>query len=114
MDLKTFIAETISQIIDGVKEAQSRAKDAGGYVNPSLAGPVAPELMKHKMFFAAGGVAQFVEFDVAITTTEGTGTKGGIGIVVGAITLGSSGQSRAENSASTRVKFCVPISLPSE
>jgi len=114
MDLKTFVAETITQIIEGVKEAQDRAKAAEGHVNPRLAGPIAKQLMEHKMFFAGGGIAQFVEFDVAVIATEGTGTKSGLGVVVGAFTLGSTGESRGENSASSRVKFTVPVTLPPE
>jgi hypothetical protein len=114
MDLKTFVAETITQIIEGVKGAQEGAKQLGGHVNPLIAGPVAPELMKHKMFVATGGVAQFVEFDVAVTATEGSGSKGGVGIVVGAFTLGSTGESRGEHTASSRVRFAVPVTLPPE
>lgn len=110
----TFISETLCQIVDGVKEAQQRATQARGGINPRLVGPIASDLMKHKLFVTSGGVAQFVEFDVALTATEGTGTKGGIGVVVGAIALGSSGQSRTENSASSRVKFSVPVVLPAE
>ncbi|MGH8601961.1 MAG: hypothetical protein ACREXR_04040 [Gammaproteobacteria bacterium] len=59
-----------------------------------------------------GKVAQIVEFDIALSVKEGTGTKRGIGILAGAISLGSSGQSNEESSAQNRVKFCVPLSLP--
>lgn len=102
MDLKTFVAETITQLMEGVKEAQERAKESGGYVNPMLAGAIAKELMQHSLFVAEGGVAQLMEFDVAVSATESAGTKGGIGVVVAAIALGASGQSSAESSATSR------------
>ena len=55
---------------------------------------------------------QAVKFDVAVTATEGTGTKGGIGVVAGVFALGSQEQSSAEVSAVSRLKFAVPIALP--
>jgi len=36
MDLREFVAETLTQIVEGVKEAQTRAKDHGAQVNPHL------------------------------------------------------------------------------
>jgi hypothetical protein len=110
MDLKTFVAETLCQIMEGVAEAQVRAKERGGVVNPFL--KPTEHLPKNGILSTFGGPAQLVEFDVAVAATEGSGTKGGIGIVIGAVTLGSAGQSQAEKSASSRVKFVVPVSLP--
>lgn len=55
-----------------------------------------------------------VEFDVALTVTEGTGTKGGIGVFVGAINLGSAGESKNENVSISHVRFRVPLQLPQE
>ena len=62
-------------------------------------------------FFKA---VQKVEFDVAVTASTGTATKGGIGIMVGAIGLGSQGKSEAQDSSISRIKFLVPMVLPME
>ena len=53
-----------------------------------------------------------MEFDVAVTTSEGTETKGGIGVVVGAIVLGSHGKTDRSNISVNRIKFTVPIDYP--
>jgi hypothetical protein len=111
VDLKTFVTETIAEIVEGVQEAQARVADTGALVNPSLANE--DGAAKAGLINAWGAYAQMVKFDVALTATEGTGTKGGIGVVVGGITLGSSGQSKTESSAVSRVQFVVPITLPS-
>ncbi len=112
MELKTFVAETITQIVEGVAEAQKRCSERGARVNPRLTGNY---VHRDELWAGEGSApAQFVEFDVAIGATEGSGTKGGIGVIVGAFTLGSSGQSQAERSASSRVKFSVPLVLPEE
>ena len=108
MDLKEFVSQTLTQIMDGVREAQT-ATTHGGIVSPAL---------RHfgKLTDIAqtdvGDYTQMVEFDVALTVEQGTGTKGGIGLVVGPVTLGSTGQSSAQNSSVNRVKFRVPVVLP--
>ena len=110
MDLKDFVSETLIQIVRGVKEAQGSAKEHGGEVSPLLSrrGDGPDSVIRTQL----GKSAQFVQFDVALTVTEGTGTKGGIGIFAGPLTIGSSGQSTNQNSSVSRVQFYVPVALP--
>lgn len=111
MDLREFVAETIKQIVAGVKDAQAVQAENGASVNPRLS--TSAELaVKHGILIASGSAAQLVQFDVAVTVKEGTGTKGGIGIFAGALNLGSSGQSNNESASVSRVKFFVPLVLP--
>jgi hypothetical protein len=110
MNLREFLAETEVQIVEGVKDAQSRTTEHGASVNPRIFATKDSE--KYGVFVATGKAAQMVQFDVALTTTEGTGTKGGIGVFTGVINRGSSGQSQSESSSISRVKFSVPLTLP--
>ncbi|MEJ2440075.1 MAG: hypothetical protein P8Z72_10470 [Gammaproteobacteria bacterium] len=111
MDLKEFISETMIQIISGVVEAQEQEKTIGGTVSPRLT--AGSEFgAQHGFLRAEGGAAQIVQFDVALTAKEGSGSKGGIGIVSGIVSLGTSGQSQEENASVSRVKFSVPLILP--
>ncbi|MEJ2362409.1 MAG: hypothetical protein P8Z75_13490, partial [Gammaproteobacteria bacterium] len=111
VDLKEFISETMIQIISGVVEAQEQEKTIGGTVSPRLT--AGSEFgAQHGFLRAEGGAAQIVQFDVALTAKEGSGTKGGIGIVSGIVSLGTSGQSQEENASVSRVKFSVPLILP--
>jgi len=111
MNLEEFVSQTLVQIVSGVRAAQAEAKAHGAEVNPHLTG-AAEQLGKHGFIWASGGAAQIVQFDVALTVAEGTGTKGGIGVFAGAVSLGSSGQSKLESSSVSRVKFSVPLTLP--
>lgn len=111
MDLREFVSDTIFQIIAGVKEAQEKASELGGDVNPRLSSG-SDHAAKHGFLRTTGGLAQIVQFDVALTIKEGSGTKGGIGVFAGAVNLGSSGQSSNESSSVSRVQFSVPLSLP--
>jgi hypothetical protein len=114
MELQTFVAETLAQIVEGVAQARQRCRAAGARVNPAIRYTTKDAMTTHGLFATDVGAMQLVHFDVAIAATEGTGTKGGIGVVVGAFTLGSSGQSQAEKSASSRVQFVVPLALPGD
>lgn len=112
MDLQEFVTQTLTQIVEGVRESQIRTKDLGAKVNPHLNSPHS-EMGKQGFLHAGGGqVAQVVQFNVALSVIEGTGTKAGIGIFAAAISLGASGESKAESSSISRVKFSVPLSLP--
>jgi hypothetical protein len=76
VELKEFVTETLSQIIDGVKEAQKRAHEQGASVNPHLMTD-ANLASKQGLLWASESVAQLVQFDVALTVKEGTASKGG-------------------------------------
>ena len=111
MELQEFITQSITQIVNGVKKAQDQ-NETDARVNPSDLrlgdGVTHKELydFEHHMLLTR------VEFDVAVTTEDSKGTKGGIGVFVGSVGLGTQGQSEARNSFVSRLKFSVPISLP--
>jgi len=95
MELKDFVSQTITSIIEGVREAQASAQD-GAYVNPVMA-------------------ARPIEFDVAVTVTETTEKKGGGGIAVaGFIKAEGGGLTSSANSSVSRIKFHVPVTLPTQ
>ena len=111
MELKDFVAETLKQIIDGVSIAQTHGATKGARVNP---GSLAFRTDQGMQIYdnETGQIPQIIEFDVAVTTTEGTQTKGGVGIFVGPVGLGSQGQSDAGRSSISHIKFSIPVLLP--
>lgn len=113
MELKEFITIALTQIVEGVHEAQEKAKACGAEINPTVMGGI-DYVAQHGggLQTRTGNYAQVVKFDIAVTATEGKGTKGGIGIVTGALNLGSAGQSNSENTTSSRISFSVPLALP--
>ncbi len=96
MKLEDFVAQTLKEIINGVKKAQSDTSQTGAVINTT------PPTERSRI----------VEFDVAVTTTEGTKTEGGAGVFVGPIGLGTRGASDASTSSVSRVKFSVPVQFP--
>ena len=111
MQLRDFIAESLKQIIDGINEAKIHAEANGARVNPVLQWPGRDSGFRTEG--NSGAPVEPIEFDVAVTVTEGTQTKGGIGVFTGIVGMGSQGQSDSMNSSISRIKFMVPVVLPS-
>jgi hypothetical protein len=112
VELKQFISQALADIVQGVLDTQQVLGANGKYINPELSTQQGTHEKHGKLVSIQGQLVQTVEFDVAVTATEGTDTKGGIGVVAGVFALGSQGQSSEEISAVSRIKFSVPITLP--
>lgn len=112
MELKDFIAQTTSQIMQGVKEAQRLAQESGGAVNPKgqlyLAADAAPFMDKDTT-----RIGDFIHFDVAVEVTEGKGKSGGAKISVPTIGgLGGQLNEERQDKSISRVSFRLPVIYP--
>ena len=118
MDLQTFVAETLRQIVGGVADAQKSVAALGtnARINPALISQSAK---------VQSGDATPVEFDVAITVvddieaarTEGEASSSGMIAVVHAdrttdtVTVD---RSRHRSEAVSRIRFTVQLAQPSD
>ena len=84
MELKDFVSGTMKHIIEGVIDAQQYAKEVNAKINPE-------GLVNNKniIWDRGGNAGQLLEFDIAVTTSEGDQYKGGLGIFVGPVGLGT-------------------------
>lgn len=108
MELKEFIKTAITDITDAVSELQAEL-DNGAIVNPALPHPIS----NGSVDVGSGNQPiQKLEFDVALTTSEATAIDGGAkgGIAIFAAKLGTSQQAQVQNVS--RMKFTVPVVLP--
>ena len=113
MELKDFISETLSQLIDGVLDAQSKVQKSGsrgGRISPHVRTPSDPKSLYGRTNDDLPVI--FVDFDISLVAQEGTGTKGGIGVVTGFLALGSQGESKENFQTSHKIKFKIPVALP--
>jgi hypothetical protein len=108
------VSETLKEIVAGVKEAQTYAEGVGATVNPAVNVQHTPPGRYDPQ--RTGGLAaiQQVDFDVAVSSTDATQTQAGAGIFVAALGLGVKDKSDTTNSSVSRIKFSVPIVLPSQ
>lgn len=118
MDLRTFVSEAITQIVEGVSDAGTRVREASSNarVNPV-------DTVEHARKDRAD--PQDIEFDVAVTVTDqqtqGSNEKiGGKAGFLSVVSLQASaeiagareGVSRSETVS--RVRFSVKVALPAD
>lgn len=110
MELQEFIKTALTEIVAGVAEASKAVKEHGGSVGSlRLYGYV----KENKILTDENSrPVATVEFDIALAEGSSKDTKGGIGVYLGAVGLGSQGASHGETSTHSRIKFSVPIVLP--
>lgn len=114
MKLDEFIFESIKQVIDGIEKARDYAESKGSKITGQGLSFVGAKNGAGIVFYDSVSleVVEKIEFDVAVTAKEGDIAKGGIGLFVGAIGIGTQGQVESENSSMSRIKFSVPLYLP--
>ena len=93
MDLQTFVRESLMQIMNGIREAQTQQGKHGVLINPKR---------------STGWKINEVEFDIALTTAKKT--QGGIKVM--AVVVGGEGERVTEQSFVSRVKFTVLVVFP--
>jgi hypothetical protein len=99
MDVKEFVAETLSQVTEAIKENESSLTLNGQYVS---------ELKNINMFSLDDSWVTYLDFDIAVTesTSKEGGAKlkiAGVGDIGGDLTSGTE--------IASRVKFRVPLQI---
>jgi len=109
MDVEQFIHQTLRKIVSGVEAAQESMKRQRATICPPLR-----NYSKETSYSALNDQpVQVVEFDIAVTVTEGTNNKTGGALTVAAVVgVGHSRQKEQQNQTVSRVKFSVPVMLP--
>ena len=110
MNLQEFIKTALAEIVAGVAEASTEGKKHGASIgsNQVYGNLTAANIITDN----TGRPVTNVEFDIALTDASATDTKGGIGVFLGSVGLGSQGASHGESSSISRIKFSVPIIFP--
>jgi hypothetical protein len=110
--LEDFITETLTQIIRGVKNANVIAKEYGAIINPATAHRNSQGDLQVSSSQILTRPVQEIDFDIAITAAEKSDTKGGAGVFISIVGIGTQLRDSTENSTVSRIKFRVPIKLP--
>lgn len=114
MDLKDFVKNSITSIVDGIAEAQREVAAKGARLNPadrSMQSDSRPTLEVDPATRAYAHV-DHLQFDVAVTTGETTGTEGGAGIRVWGVEMGGKMEGATNDQRVSRLQFRVPIVYP--
>ncbi|WP_070092797.1 protease inhibitor I9 family protein [Pseudomonas monteilii] len=122
MDLKDFIANSLTQIAEGILQASEALADTDAEVNPTkietysnsaqgYARTLKPEDARS---LSRTRIVERVSFDVAVTT-EGE-TKGNAGLKVGIASFGlnAGGGITDKTGQASRIQFTIPMVFPSK
>ncbi len=108
MELQEFITETITQIVNGVTNAQKKLKDTGCVINPYASD------MEHRIMTPKNNkvrAVQKIKMNIVLSLSEKNGGKKGIGVAK-IINAGFSNENSNESSEVTSVQFEIPIAFP--
>lgn len=113
MELKEFVSATLTAIVEGMVDAQERAKKFDAHVNPGGLMRNAATVSENSIWDnRTNNYARTVMFDVALTVEEGTKTNAKVGVAAGLLNLGAGGGSENKQLAVNRVQFSVPVLFP--
>lgn len=107
MELKVFISDAITQICEGVKDAQERCDKVSAKVNPPMDGD-GVVASTHIRFWKHSKV----HFNITLQSFVDDKGKSGIGVLLANMYLGTAKESSQGSSSLTSVEFSVPIALP--
>jgi hypothetical protein len=108
LELKEFIEETLVQIVSGVKAAQKKCADTGAIISPRLANKNGVTQIADKSYSF-----QLIEFEAVLGELKENEEGSSIGVMLANLGLGAKMKSEERSTSQTKVKFTVPVILPS-
>lgn len=107
MELKEFVAETLKQVIEGVKAAQEG--NDGKLINARiLGGPKGPVMGGALVNAGALGMLTRIDFDVSVSAE----TEKGGAAKLSVFSLGINAKMDNKTTSENRITFSIPIRLP--
>ncbi|WP_444924746.1 hypothetical protein ACJJH9_06970 [Microbulbifer sp. DLAB2-AF] len=123
MELKNYISSTIEEIARGILDASEKLADTNAVVSPTdfqinskesqaFGRTKSPHIPDH--VGKDTRVVQKDDFDIAVTVDEADKSKAGAKISVLSIGLSGDLESLSKTGTSSRIKFAVPLVLPTK
>lgn len=113
MDLKDFVSETITSIVEGVVSAQDNLSEHGALVNPGGLMRSTKNVSENSVWDnRTNNIAQQVKFDVAITAEDSAQGGARIKVLSGILGGDVGGEKANKNIIASRVQFDIPVLLP--
>ena len=110
MEIKEFISETLTQIFEGIIEAQNKAVDIGGKINVYYG---EYQKLDNELKIDRKDISN-VEFELSVTKSGSNETKGGLVVYFGNIGVGMSKKTEKNEVSLNKIKFSIPVFYPCE
>jgi len=114
MELSEFVKQSLTQIVQGVKDSQGEIRRQGGFANPAIFSSASGQASAtHFGTVSDGQNVLLVDFDVALTVTDATELGAGGKLSVASLFKAEAGgKNKSINESTSRIKFKVPLALP--
>jgi len=115
INLKDFISEAITQITDGIIEAQKKNSNKGCIINPKTIQTIgAPENITYRLSVSNPnvGTVSILNFDLIIDVNEKTDKGGGLKVRAAVVEVGGAIKNEINNSVNNKLTFSIPVSFP--
>lgn len=110
MELKDFIKDVIVNIYDGISEAKETVGKPilpqGSSISESI-----PHINKGMSPLDPIVSVSNLEFELSLTEGDKNGTTGGIGVLLGSLTIGSKENNEHQQASLSKIRFNIPIEL---
>lgn len=112
MELKEFIKSTISQIAESVDELNEEFEGKKVVVNPTSPNGIRniPNISTH---YGSYNITN-VDFDLSVSVESKEDSAGKVGVVASIVGLGVSSSEGHVQHSESKVRFTIPVMLPSK
>jgi hypothetical protein len=111
MELKEFIKETLTQIAQGISDAQESLHETGAIIAPEAIIRTGDSSVVRNDGYGNRAVNE-VKFNVGVSAGSEDGTKAGIAVLTGLFSGGAQEQSSNSNQSITNIEFAIPMVYP--
>ena len=109
MELKDFVKQALTEITLGVKEAQEECSKSGAIINPLYYTSNKAEHVKINGKFTK---LTTINFNVAITSSEGSEDKKGLSVLFNIVSFGGSRTNNENIQNINSINFSIPLVMP--
>lgn len=104
MELRTFIKETLKDILGGISDAQQEIKG----------GNIVPDLNEQGWKGLETGLTSYqaIDFEVSVNAVEQQGSEAKLNVVAAIVGAGVKGNSSAASEHTAKLKFRIPVQYP--
>lgn len=115
MDLKDFIASTLTQIVEGVAQSADAVSKAGGAINPAFLASTSSAERVGSTKDGSSTPVYAVSFDVAVVASSTDSLDAGAKLTVASVfSIGGKASNSERDEVTSRIKFMVPLQLPTD
>ena len=115
MDLEDFVAQSLTQLARGIIKANELLKDTNAKVSPADICFLGTDQKAYGQLADPNEVqpiVHLVEFDVALQVVDTGEKSGGINLGIAAVGIAGKGKSEHTQSSDSRIRFGIPMVLP--